>query len=84
MSATTTDDIPARTAVLEEIARSTKAALDRIERRLDTMDTRIDQFSAESHADFRWLIGIMVGGFGMTIAGFGGILAVMAHGFHWL
>jgi hypothetical protein len=35
-------------------------------------------------SDFRWLLGIMLGGFAMTLTGFAGLLAVMAHGFHWL
>jgi hypothetical protein len=62
--------VEARVAVLEQIARTTSTALDRIERRLDAilMDQR---------ADFRWLLGIMLGGFGA-------LLSVMAHGFHWL
>jgi hypothetical protein len=42
MSDTTSNDIPARVAVLEEIARGTKAALERIERRLDSLDAKFD------------------------------------------
>jgi hypothetical protein len=66
-----------RIAVLEQIARTTTAALDRIERRLDAM-------TAEQRADFRWLLGMMLGGFGAMLGGFGALLGVMAHGFHWL
>jgi hypothetical protein len=73
-----------RVAVLEQIARTTSAALERIERRLDSMDQRIDSMGrridgvvTDQHADFRWLVGIMLGGFGA-------MLGVMAHGFHWL
>jgi hypothetical protein len=60
----------ASVAVLEQIARTTSTALERIEWRLDAivMDQR---------ADFRWLLGIILGGFGA-------LLGVMAHGFHWL
>jgi hypothetical protein len=35
-------------------------------------------------ADFRWLVRLILGGFGLTLAGFAGLLGVMAHGFHWL
>jgi hypothetical protein len=67
----------ARVAVLEQIARTTSAALERIERRLDTV-------AADQRADFRWLLGIMLGGFTAMLGGFGAMLGVMAHGFHWL
>src|SRR5947208_1519569 len=81
-------DMESRVAVLEQIARTTTAALERIERRLDTMDDRtqrrFDTLSAEHRADFRWLLGIMLGGFAAMLGGFGALLGVMAHGFHWL
>jgi len=79
-------DIPAndhapRLAVLEEIARGTKAALDRIERRMDFSERRMDEgfrtLSSEQRADFRWLLGVMIG-WGAAL------LAVMAHGFGWI
>jgi hypothetical protein len=70
-------DMESRVAVLEQIARSTNASLERIERRFDAIDRRFDALSAEHRSDFRWLLGVMMGGFGA-------ILGVMAHGFHWL
>jgi hypothetical protein len=73
-----------RVAVLEQIARTSVATAERIERRFDAIDRRFDavdrrfeSLSAEHRADFRWLLGIMLGGFGA-------MLGVMAHGFHWL
>lgn len=63
-------DMETRVAILEQIARTTTATLERIERRVDAV-------AAEQRADFRWLLGIMLGGFGA-------LLGVMAHGFHWL
>ncbi len=60
-------------AVLEQIARTQTASLERIERRMDAV-------SAEQRADFRWLLGIMLGGFGASCHRLG----IMAHGFHWL
>ncbi len=70
----------ARVAVLEQITRTTSAALERIELRLDSMDRRIDTVVTDQRADFRWLVGIMLGGFAAMLGGFG----AMAHGFHWL
>jgi hypothetical protein len=78
------NDLPTRVGVLEEIARGIKAALDRIDRRFDNLERRMDTLAAEHRADFRWLLGVMIAGFAATIGGFAGLLAVMAHGFHWL
>jgi hypothetical protein len=84
-------DMESRVAVLEQIARRPNASLERIERRFDAIDgrfeamnRRIDSLATEHRSDFRWLLGIMLGGFGMTLGGFGAMLGVMAHGFHWL
>ena len=63
-------DMESRVAVLEQIARTTTASLERIERRMDAL-------AAEHRSDFRWLLGTM-------LAGFGALLGAMAHGFHWL
>ena len=84
-------DMESRVAVLEQIARSTNASLERIERRFDAIDRRFeaidrrfDTHSAEHRSECRWLLGVMIGGFGATLGGFGAMLGVMAHGFHWL
>jgi hypothetical protein len=84
-------DMESRVAVLEQIARTTAASLERIERRLDSMesrftgiDRRFDALNSEHRADFRWLLGIMLSGFTGMLGGFGAVLGVMAHGFHWL
>jgi hypothetical protein len=80
-----------RVAVLEQIARNMSATLERIERRFEaidrrfeSIDRRIDTLTSEHRADFRWLLGVMLGGFGAMLGGFGAMLGVMAHGFHWL
>ena len=102
-------DMESRVAILEQIARTTIASLERIERRFDAvdrrfdaverrvdaidrkfdardgqyasrfdaLDRRIDGLTSEHRRDFRWLLG-------MTLGGFGAMLGVMAHGFHWL
>ena len=70
-------DMEARVAVLEQIARTTAASLERIERRLDLA-------AAAQRNDFRWLLGMLVAATGTTLAAFLGLLGMMAHGFHWL
>ncbi len=67
----------ARVAVLEHIAQTTAATLERLERSIERLERRIDAVAADQRSDFRWLLGIMLGGFA-------GLLGVMAHGFHWL
>jgi hypothetical protein len=70
-------DMEARVAVLEQIAKTTLAAVERLERRLDVSEAGIRADLRELRTDYRWLLGIVV-------AGFAGMLGVMAHGFHWL
>lgn len=77
-------DMESRVAVLEQIARTTNATLERMERRLDLIGVEFRASVAEQRADFRWLLGIMLAGFGTMIGLFAGLLGVMAHGFHWL
>lgn len=48
-----------RVAVLEQIARDTQRTLDRIER--------------DQRSDFRWMMGIMLGGFVLTLGAIGGL-----------
>jgi phage shock protein A len=77
-------DMDSHIAVLEQIARTAVASLERIERRLDAMegrftgiDRRFDALNSEHRADFRWSLGLI-------LAQTGALLSVMAHGFHWL
>jgi hypothetical protein len=84
-------DMESRVAVLEQIARTTVASLERIERRFEAidrrleafdrrfegLDRRIDALTMTYRADFCWLLGIILGGFGA-------MLGVMAHGFRRL
>jgi hypothetical protein len=58
--------------------------LDVFDRRFEAIDRRIDSLTSEHRADFRWLLGIMLGGFTAMLGGFAAMLGVMAHGFHWL
>ncbi len=71
-------DMESRVAVLEQIARA------RLSRRWNASIAAFDQMAAEHRADFRWLLGIMLAGFGTLIGMMSGMLGVIAHGFHWL
>lgn len=91
-------DLEARVTVVEHIARADAATFERIEPRFDAIDRRfeaverrfegverrLDGIIQEHRADFRWLVGIILAMFGTMIAGFGGMLGAMAHGFHWI
>jgi hypothetical protein len=50
----------------------------------ERFERRLDVQSAEHHAEFRWLLGVMLAGFTTLLGAFGAMLGVMAHGFHWL
>ena len=75
------DDIQSRVAVLEQIARVTQAALERIETRLDRLDARMAD-------DFRFLVRLQITmttvTIGLTLAGLATLGGMMAHGFHWI
>jgi hypothetical protein len=84
-----------RVAALEQLARVAAASLERIERRFDTglthadgrmdrIDRLLDMLWAEQHGNFRWLFGMMFAATAMILVCFLGLLAVLAHGFHWL
>jgi hypothetical protein len=70
-------DVDRRVAVLEQIARDTAAALSDIRAELRLMRTDIQQLRGQFHDDFRWLLRFMIGGFV-------GVLALLAHGLHWI
>ena len=76
-----TDRANTPSATLE---RHRSAGFDAIDRRFECIDRRIDALTSEHRADFRWLLGVMLGGFAAMLGGFGAMLGVMAHGFHWL
>jgi hypothetical protein len=50
---------------------------DAVDKRFGALERRLDLLISEHHADFRWLIALILG---QTAT----LLAVMAHGFHWL
>jgi hypothetical protein len=50
----------------------------------DRLERRMDLLAANQRSDFRWLLGIMLGGFTTLLGAFGAMLGVMAHGLHWL
>lgn len=65
-----------RLAVLEQIVHSTDRALLRIEAELRLLRTEMQAMRTQQHDDFRWLLRFM-------IAGFVGVLALIAHGLRW-
>ena len=88
----TPNDMPTRVAVLEQITKETRDALTdlrtevrqgftdmRSEMRQGFADMRAETraIRSEARTDYRWLLSLMLG---MS----GALLAVMAHGFHWL
>lgn len=92
------DDLPTRVAVLEQIARNTEKTLGelRADMRAGFTDVRSEMRAgfadmhaefravrAEAKSDYRWLIGIMLGGFALTIGGFVSMAGLIGHGFHW-
>lgn len=88
-------DIDRRVAVLEEIARNTATALGdiRAELRLMRQDTaagfadlrrELGDLRRGQREDFRFLMRVMIGGLGVVLGGFAAVLALIAHGFHWL
>jgi hypothetical protein len=64
-----------RVAVLEQLARNTAATLERMERRLDAI-------AAEQRSDFRWLLGVILGGMGSLLGAIGGLFGIIMHGVH--
>jgi len=54
-----------------------------IDRHFEAVERRIDALGLQHRADFRWLLGVMLAGWGSVLGALGGILGVMAHGFHW-
>lgn len=80
----TTNDLPARVAVLEQIARSIDSTLTRIESRFDRLEARLDRLDARQADDFRFLVRLHLGQLAALATGFVILLGVMAHGFHWI
>jgi len=73
-------DIDRRVAVLEQIAADTRQALIDIRAELrglrEDMNRRFEATEARQWSNFRWLLGIMLGGYA-------GLFALIAHGLHW-
>ena len=80
-------DIERRVAVLEQIAHSTDHTLQQIAIELRGLRNETQQLGTglrsevqalrtQQHEDFRWLLRFM-------IAGFLGVLGLLAHGLHW-
>lgn len=56
------------------------------EQRMTRVETAIESLSdniKEIRSDFRWIVLIMLSGFGMTWGMMAGLFGLMAHGFKW-
>ena len=70
-------DMEARVAVLEEIAKGTKEALAELRAEMRALRT-------EQRTDYRWMLGVLIGGFVTLGGGMLALLGIMAKGFKWL
>ena len=76
-----------RVAILEHIAQITAETLNRLERtmeqRFDAVDRRFEAIDRRLDANFHWLLGVMLAGWGSILGVLGAMFGLMAHGFHW-
>jgi uncharacterized coiled-coil protein SlyX len=78
------DKLETRTALLEQSIGHVNQTLIRIEKKLEKHDDEFKDLRKEMRSDFKWTIGLLVSLTTFTIAGFTGLLGIMAHGFHWI
>ena len=76
MSDITPNDLSDRVAVLEEIASSTKQGFAEMRTEMRDMRSEMRDIRTEHRSDYRWLLGIMLGGFVTTIGGFAAMLGL--------
>lgn len=62
---------------VETTLESIVKIMDSMDNRIDNVDKRMTDSFRELKTDFRWLVLIMIGGFGT-------LFGLMAHGFKWL
>lgn len=55
----------------------------RVETTLENLDKYIREVSKDMKSDFRWILIIMLSGFGLTWGMMAGLFGLMAHGFKW-
>jgi hypothetical protein len=71
------EDIIPRVAVLEQIAAATAKTLDRI-------DTKLDRIESRQADDFRFLVRLHFTQFVLIVGGFAAVLGVIARASHWI
>jgi hypothetical protein len=64
------DDIPSRVAVLEQIAREVRDGLLRIDQRLDRIEDKIDKLNSRIWTNFYWMLGAFAALLGVMAHGF--------------
>lgn len=71
-------------AELRQQRQDTAAGFAALHGDMQALRSEMQALRREAREDFRFLMRVMIGGFGAVVAGFAAVLAVMAHGFHWL
>ena len=66
------------------IEKRFQAVENRMDRMENRMDTGFDSIDKKIDSNFKWTLTMMITGWGITIGGFTGMFALMAHGFHWI
>lgn len=66
-----------RLAVLETTIIHIDSTLTEIKQGLNKLDNRIDRLDSKIDSNFKWLLGMMIGGFAS-------VLGIVAHALHWL
>jgi len=55
----------------------------KVETTLENMDKYIREVAKDMKSDFKWIVIIMLGGFGTLLGGMAGLFGMIAHGFKW-
>lgn len=85
--AQTTADTLARIERQFEAINRHFEAIDRrfeaVDRRFEAVDRHFEVLERRMDANFRWLLGVMLAGWGSVLGVLGAMFGLMAHGFHW-
>ncbi len=70
----------ARIMLLEQKNDDFHQTLNRIEKRLDFLDSKIDAQGTKNDSHFRWTVGLI---FGLYATGFATLLGAVSKAYHW-
>lgn len=60
-----------------------ETAIENMAKNFEVSNRRMEEGFKELKTDFRWLVVIMLSGFGLTWGMMAGLFGMMAHGFKW-